>query len=150
MTDTDDIYPEGGEPRLVIRLSRTATGTRTYTVGASMPVSPDRDGETIARLFAVDEVVRRLLDGSGKAVDETPEVPRKADGMLPLLNAGQWYTTPELGTALGIKRSTLRGLLNDLKRRGLLDYQRGTGRTRPSRYRLSQPVTVTEKGKVQA
>lgn len=147
MTDVEDLYADGSEPRFVIRLSRTATGTRTYTVGATMPVTPDTDALVITRLFALDSLVRDLLDGNGR-IGPIGEAPRKADGMLPLMTAGRWYTTPELGKALGMERTSIRKLLGDLVKRGLVEYERGSGRSRPSRYRLASPVVVAGNGKV--
>lgn len=173
--DLGEIYNEGDGARIVVRLSRTATGTRTYTVGMSMPMRdepvllPDpfapkatTDGDRISRLFAIEEVVRLLLDNDGvippAAITELPDPGkptsvRKVQDVMALgpASAGWggdgWYTTAELVAALGVSRQYVVGLLRKLVEQGSVEYERGGGPGRPSRYRLVTASKSTRKEK---
>lgn len=138
---TDEIYDEGGEPRLVIRLSRTAGGVRTYTVGASLPLraGTEGDADAISRVFAVDELVRSLIDNPDGTV--APTLRRQlaastAVAALPTANGGEWITADDLAAKMGKSRRTLRRYVADGIAAGAIEARIGGGRGKPTMYRV--------------
>lgn len=146
MTDLTEIYEEGdGPPRYVVRLSRTATGSRTYTVGMSL-AAPDIDTDAVTALFRLEKAVMDVIDGkatrssrhSGQNVAANlrrsiiVEVLRKAD----LNDPGTQITTEQIRQTLNPQphRSQLVADLSALVKAGVLDKTEAPGK--PSRYRL--------------
>jgi hypothetical protein len=151
--------------RYVVRLSRTATGTRTYTVGMTLPETYDpsakpnalrSDGEAIARLFAIEDAMRLLIEAD--PAKPRPEVLRRAaptvhDRTVRVMsvskpfgtgkendrvNAGVngWYTLDELVKGTGASRTQVRTQLHKLVADGLAEVEEGGGKGRQSHYRL--------------
>jgi hypothetical protein len=152
MTDLTEIYEDGsGPPRYVVRLSRTAQGVRTYTVGASLPEGEITE-RSVTRLFDLERAVLRELDGprrsaarAGRGVTATLRRSiiveelriRRTTARASGLDLEGWTTTPELVAGIsGAKRSQLVADLAVLVRDGLVEVQGSKGRT-PSRYRLA-------------
>jgi hypothetical protein len=141
-----DVY-ESGEPRLVIRLSRTASGVRTYTVGASLPLREGTDGDAgaISRVFAVDELVRSLIDNPTPG----PSLHRQlaaATTVAAMPAAGkadagaEWITAAELAAKMGKSRRTLGRYVADGIAAGAIEAKIGGGRGKPTLYRVVQPA----------
>lgn len=159
--DLGEIYSEGDTTRYVVRVSRTATGTRTYTAGVSIPGGDGtRDGEYLARLFAIEDVVAGLIDREAAVL---PANVRRFPPIVPKPDAAQraetelakgrmsgkgdgWYTTPELVKVLGVSRQHVVSLLTKMRDAGAVEKEQGEG-GRPSRYRLVSPTQSTRKEK---
>jgi hypothetical protein len=161
----DDLTEIYDEPtigvRYVVRISRTAAGARTYTVGASLPEAYDGskledDGHALSRLFAIENTVRYLLDhetdGTMPVPEDTP-APTITDSARRLLaitglpgtdHADGWYTLDEMVEGTGANRSYLKELLAAMRKRGEVEMQRGGGRGRVTRYRLITARTARE------
>lgn len=167
----DGEVPVDGQ--VVVRLSRTATGTRTYTVGLSLPLlsSDAQRVDALTRLFAVDDAVRDRIDRPRTAVApstaadasrnteralrlslllermrQTAATPGVATMATDAVAMGTsfpghgWLTAADLMTE-GVTRTRLINDLHALVGAGLIDYQRGGGKARPSFYRVKQEVT---------
>lgn len=157
MTDAavEELYSDDGGAgvRYVVRLSRTATGTRTYTVGMTLPESYQShrqsdsiysDGQAIARLFAIEDAVRMLIEADPNK--PRPEVLRRAaptvhdrtvrNMSITRPSTNSWYTLDELVKGTGASRTQVRTQLHKLVTDGLAEVEEGGGKARPSRYRL--------------
>lgn len=139
MTDELTAEYETGEPRLVIRLSRTASGVRTYTVGASLPLrqGTDGDADAISRVFAVDELVRSLIDNPAPG----PSLHRQlsaATTVASLPADDEWITAAELAAKMGKSRRSLSRYVADGIAAGAIEAKIGGGRGKPTLYRVAQ------------
>jgi hypothetical protein len=152
MTDMTEIYEEGnGPPRYVARLSRTAQGVRTFTVGMSLNGDAISD-EAVGRLFALENAITRQIDGprkSAKLSGQSVTAQLRKSLVVELLRklstagkrSGQFVprelTTQELLAGLpNTTRSQLVADLSALVREGVLDVEQSKGRN-PSKYRLA-------------
>lgn len=171
MTDpfTDDGNPvtqQGESAPFVIRLSRTASGSRTYTIGATL----GRDEVPEHVVAALFELERLVNEGMVEPVRQSkPRAERdntlrdlrrsvliEALRKMPIPEAFRegwdgWYTTSQIVTALGNgnHRSQVVADLKSLVADGLVEYQRGKGGNYPSRYRLA-PTPEQEKRRLPA
>lgn len=150
MTDElTDVY--GDEPRMVIRLSRTAGGVRTYTVGASLPMRSgiEGDAEAISRVFAVDELVRSLLDNPASHADGL------LDGLAPTLaiatldakgDKGEdgWYTAESIAAVQGVHVRTVQRQMATAVKSGAIERKLGGGKGKRTLYRV--PVATQNGG----
>lgn len=146
MTDELTAEYESGEPRLVIRLSRTASGVRTYTVGASLPLREGTDGDAtaISRVFAVDELVRSLIDNP----ESGPTLHRQLSAATMLAsvptvaalneNGSEWVTAAALAAKMGKSRRSLSRYVADAMAAGAIEAKIGGGRGKPTLYRVVQ------------
>lgn len=160
------VHDQGEAAPFVIRLSRTASGARTYTVGASLGQmradgNAAQDAAVVARLFALEALVVARMEQPAKR-GKAPrgesvasqlrkslvvEVLRKAaarDVRPPRspnhLRANEgWAMTPAIVEALGpdAHRSQVIEDLKALVAAGVVEYQRGKGGNYPSKYRLA-------------
>jgi hypothetical protein len=134
----------GDGTTFVVRLSRTAQGVRTYTVGASIP-----DGEykpdTVERLFDLERAIVAELDGvnvSSKRSGGSLTAQLRRTIILNVLrqSGGIWMATAVILDRTGgavRSRSQLVADLSALVRDGLVEYEAGgKGRGASSRYRL--------------
>lgn len=158
MTDpfAEGITHESGEGApFVIRLSRNASGARTYTVGATL--GRDETPEAVVEaLFAIERMVAAGMEGKvEKAAREVPltaqlrrsiivSALQKGAGVIDAEGTigGVWMTTGEIVKAIpGAHRSQVVTDLKALTEQGIVEYERGKGGNYPSRYRLA-----TQKG----
>lgn len=136
------VHEQGDGAPFVIRLSKTARGERTYTIGASL----GRDETPEAVVDALFEVERLVIARMGKP-DKAPrpeammtqlrrsvlvEQLRKVASVFPT----EWVTTADL-TQPGMHRSQVVNDLKALVAEGVVEYERGKGGNYPSRYRLA-------------
>jgi len=161
--DDNPVTQQGETAPFVIRLSRTASGSRTYTVGASLGRDETPEG-VVAALFEIE----RLVAAGMEQKPTKPTVVKERDNTIAQLRrsvllevlkgsvdgwGGEgWVTTAEIVTALGSGNHRSQ-VVNDLKvlvADGLVEYQRGKGGNYPSTYRLAvkQPKSKAQKGKV--
>jgi hypothetical protein len=142
----DEIYSRKTDGiEYVVRLSRTAQGVRTYTVGASIPDAEYRD-DAVSRLFDLERAVVAEIDGNGSASarrsgNSLTAQMRRTMVLNRLRQTGGWETTAEILAGVGAavrSRSQLVADLSALVRDGLVEKEEGgQGRGKHSRYRLA-------------
>lgn len=138
-----DIEAAGTEPSYVVRLSRTAQGVRTYTVGMSVPV--DRyAAETVTGLFELERAVIAEIDGDNASAKRSggslAAQMRRTIVLNVLRQVGDWMVTADILSRVGggvRSRSQLVADLSALTRDGWVEYEQGTGRHKQSRYRIA-------------
>jgi hypothetical protein len=146
MTDLTEIYEDGvGAPRYVVRLSRTTTGTRTYTVGMSLNAADIADAVT--DLFRLERAVINEIDGPRKSARQSGngvaaqlrrslivEALRRSQKV----SDGAWMTTAVMLAVIEpkMRRPQLVADLSALVNAGVVEVEQSKGRT-PSRYRLA-------------
>jgi hypothetical protein len=147
MTDLTEIYEDGnGAPRYVVRLSRTTTGTRTYTVGMSLNAADIADAVT--DLFRLERAVINEIDGPRKSARQSGngvaaqlrrslivEALRRSQKV----SDGAWMTTAVMLAVIEpkMRRPQLVADLSALVNAGVVEVEQSKGRT-PSRYRLAR------------
>jgi hypothetical protein len=147
MTDLTEIYEDGtGEPRYVVRLSRTTTGARTYTVGVSLNGADIADAVT--DLFRLERAVINEIDGPRKSARQSGngvaaqlrrslivEALRRSQKV----SDGAWMTTAVMLAVIEpkMRRPQLVADLSALVNAGVVEVEQSKGRT-PSRYRLAR------------
>jgi hypothetical protein len=147
MTDLTEIYEGGtGAPRYVVRLSRTTTGTRTYTVGVSLNGADIADAVT--DLFRLERAVINEIDGPRKSARQSGngvaaqlrrslivETLRRSQKV----SDGAWMTTAVMLAVIEpkMRRPQLVADLSALVNAGVVEVEQSKGRT-PSRYRLAR------------
>lgn len=147
--DTDNpVVAQGLVPGVVVRLSKTAGGARTYTVGMTIPVDAVPDA-VIDALFEIDRLMaERIEKPVPKVRGESITAQLRRSVIVETLRhhkhsgAGvppQWATTAEIMAAAKLThRSQVVTDLKALVDAGQVEYQRGKGGNYPSRYRLAQ------------
>jgi hypothetical protein len=161
MTDLTEIYEGGtGAPRYVVRLSRTTTGTRTYTVGVSLNGADIADAVT--DLFRLERAVINEIDGPRKSARQSGngvaaqlrrslivEALRKGPkgavftmvkgptGGNTLVSTTTMTTADLLEKLPDMRRPQLVADLSALVNAGVVEVEQSKGRT-PSRYRLAR------------
>lgn len=143
-------------PTLVVRISHTASGARTWTVGATAPLTPGGQGDLLARLLAVDDAMTALNAGqsagelvsAGDVGNGDPtlteqlrrslivSVLRRAAENGPAQPEGFWVPSAAIVAAVGGSRARIVADLQALVRVGMVEYRPGGGRQHPSLYRL--------------
>lgn len=139
----DDVYAAGDGLVYVVRLSRTAQGQRTYTVGASIP-DGQYSQDAIERLFDIERAVTAELDGphvsAKRSGGSLAAVLRRTMVLNVLRQAGDWLTTAVIQERSGgavRSRSQLVADLSALLRDGYVEKEQGSGRHKPSTYRIT-------------
>lgn len=166
MGDMEGIYDsEPGLVNFVVRLSRTATGLRTYTAGASLPdkLTEDELKSALRRLFQIEKAIIADIDGPRRSARASGNgmaaqlrrsiVIAKLEGAIKdyraakvkigrtaeqraALDRGGWLTTTEILSRIpNAKRPQLSADLSYLVNEGVLEVEQSKGRN-PSRYRL--------------
>ena len=138
--DGNPVREQGESAPYVVRLSRTATGTRTYTVGASLTASEDLEA-AVARLFALEALVVDNIDGKAQRSARYSSMSvaaslRRSILVEKLRRAGDWLTTAEM-VGPNEHRSQVVADLAALVKADVVEYERGKGGNYPSRYRLA-------------
>jgi DNA-binding transcriptional ArsR family regulator len=134
----------GSDTRYVLRLSRVASGARTWTVGASMGEAAD-EGQVAARLLSIDAAIEARVRGQiprqhpagtdGGEVNLTSQLARTLI-LTSLTSAGEWVPTSDLLESTKLARTTLVYHLNRLVSAGLVEKRQGKGASDVSTYRL--------------
>jgi hypothetical protein len=144
-------------PTLVVRISHTASGARTWTIGATAPLTPGGQGELLARLLAVDDAMTALNEGQSagqlvSAGDGDPTLTEQLRRSLIVSALRQatiwhpedgedkpqgWLRSADIVAAVGGSRARIVADLQALVRAGVIEYRAGGGRSRPSTYRLA-------------
>ena len=142
-------------PTLVVRISHTASGARTWTIGATAPLTPGGQGPLLERLLAVDDAMTKLnagqsageLESAGDVSNGDPTLTEQLRRSLIVSVLRQvrdasgdgsgWTPSASIVAAVGGSRARIVADLQALVRAGVLEYRAGGGRSRPSTYRLS-------------
>lgn len=158
LADGENIVADATGGMLVVRISRTASGARTWTVGVTAPlaggVSADGDAALITRLLAVDDAIMAANEGQpitppSEHIESTLTEQLRRSLVLGVLRkrtstavetAGSgmqtWMTSAEIVAAVGGSRGRIVADLQALVRADLVEYKPGGGRLHPSLYRL--------------
>lgn len=170
MTDADMLMDgeTAAEGQMIVRLSETATGKRTYTVGLSLALAATEGqrNRAIANLFATDTRVRWLLahppeePGIGAAARARPDDRRndtervlrlsvlvermkvmtaKLGRVIPDSDAVGWLVVADLLTPDTSRTRIVTDLMMLVRADPpVVEYRKGGGHGRPSFYRLAE------------
>lgn len=153
LLDGDNVVADGNVAgTVVVRISRTAAGMRTWTVGATAPLGTSAD-DVIPVVLAYDDALALLTGTRGNGSDvgdgvlgageqSLTDVLARSILMAQLSKAPAdperypdgWVTTAQLGGVGGSRAKVVRDL-QALARAGMVEYLPGGGRGKQSLYR---------------
>lgn len=149
LDDDNPVTEQGQAAAIVVRLSRTTTGARTYTVGMAIP--PDETPEAyVDALFEIERlVVARIEKPPKRERGESLQAQLRRSIIVEAMRkhgatnedkvGSGWATTGEIVNHVKGHRSQVQGDLQALVKLGQVEYERGKGGLYPSRYRLAAP-----------